>query len=276
MALVISSLSCGYGNTEVINGLSFDVDAGCGRVLTILGPNGAGKTTLLKVILGFLRPTLGSVEVDGAATFSLPRRELARLLAYVPQSQAVPFNYPVEDFILMGRAPHLGLLQQPGAEDREVARRIMHQLGIEQLAAKTCAGISVGELQLAYIARALTQQPRYLVLDEPTANLDYGNQMRVLERILNLAHDGIGIIMTTHNPEQAFILESQVVLLQGGGRYFFGNCNDILTEARLRETYGIDVLIRPLAYEGHELTTCRALPNQGLPKNEARTNLSSL
>ncbi|MDR2716305.1 MAG: ABC transporter ATP-binding protein [Coriobacteriaceae bacterium] len=258
MALSVENLSCGYGGEAVISGLSFDFEAG--KVLSILGPNGIGKTTLFKTMLGFLKPQSGSVSIDGTKASSLSRKETARLLAYVPQSQVVPFSYPVEEFILMGRAPHLGLLQQPGLEDREIVHGVMCLLGIEHLAAKSCTGISGGELQLAFVARALAQQPRYLIMDEPTANLDYGNQTKVLECILGLAQDGIGIVMTTHNPEQAFILESQVVLLQGSREYLCGSYKDILTEERLHDTYDIDVLIRAFTHEGKDLITCRTLP----------------
>lgn len=258
MPLVVEELSCGYGDVEVISGLSFDSNTG--QVLTILGPNGVGKTTLFKTILGFLKPRSGSITIDGKKASSLSRRGLAQLLAYVPQSQIVPFSYPVEEFILMGRAPHLGLLQQPGPRDRAIVHDVMRLLGIEHLATKSSTGISGGELQLAFIARALAQQPRYLIMDEPTANLDYGNQTKVLERVLDLAQDGIGVIMTTHNPEQAFILESQVVLLQNSRKYLCGSYDEILTEACLQETYDIDVLIRSFTHEGRELIACRTVP----------------
>ena len=258
MPLVVEGLCCGYGDVEVLSDLSFDFHTG--QVLTILGPNGIGKTTLFKTILGFLKPRSGTITIDGKKTSSLSHRDLAKLLAYVPQSQTVPFAYPVEEFVLMGRAPHLGLLQQPGPEDREIANNVMHLLEIEHIATKSCTGISGGELQLAFVARALTQQPRYLIMDEPTANLDYGNQTKVLECILDLAQSGIGVIMTTHNPEQAFILESQVVLLQSNRNYLCGSYNEILTESCLHDTYDIDVLIRSFSYEGRDLITCRTVP----------------
>ncbi|MCL1846900.1 MAG: ABC transporter ATP-binding protein [Coriobacteriia bacterium] len=258
MPLYVKDLSCGYGEVEVISDLSFEFHSG--QVLTILGPNGVGKTTLFKTILGFLKPRSGSVIIDDKPTSSLTRKDLAKLLAYVPQSQTVAFSYPVEEFILMGRAPHLGLLQQPGPADREIVHQVMRLLGIEHLATKSCTGISGGELQLAFVARALAQQPRYLVMDEPTANLDYGNQTRVLECILELASDGIGVIMTTHNPEQAFILESQVVLLKDNRSYLCGSYSDILTEATLHDTYDIDVLIRSFSHNGRDLIACRTLP----------------
>ena len=259
MSLVVRNLSCGYGDIEVLSDLN--VDFSTDQILTILGPNGIGKTTLFKTILGFLKPKAGFIEIDGKKTSALSHRELAKLLAYVPQKQVVPFAYPVEEFILMGRAPHLGLLQQPGSGDREIVHQVMRLLEIEHIASKSCTSISGGELQLVFVARALTQQPRYLIMDEPTANLDYGNQTKVLECILDLAQSGIGVIMTTHNPEHAFILESQVVLLQSNRKYLCGSYNEILTESCLHDTYDIEVIIRTLNHQGRDLITCRTVPN---------------
>ena len=258
MPLAVQNLSCGYGDGLVISNLSFEFEAG--QILTILGPNGVGKTTLFKTILGFLKPKSGSIHIDDKDASSLSRMDIAKLLAYVPQSQTVPFSYPVEEFILMGRAPYLNIFQQPGLADRAIVNTVMNLLGIEHLASKSCTSISGGELQLAFLARALSQQPRYLIMDEPTANLDYGNQTKVLECILRLAEEGIGIIMTTHNPEQAFILESRTVLLQSSEKHLCGSYDEILTEACLHDTYNIDVLIRSFTHEGRELVTCRTLP----------------
>ena len=257
MPLKVDHLSCGYGNTEIISNLSFEFND---KVLAILGPNGVGKTTLFKAILGFLKPKTGFVYIDGVKTSSLSRRDLAKLLAYVPQYQIVPFSFPVEEFILMGRAPHLGLLQQPGPEDRKIVHDVMSMLGIEYLATKSCTGISGGELQLAFVARALVQQPRFLIMDEPTANLDYGNQTKVLECILDLVENGISVIITTHNPEQAFILESQVVLMQNKHDFICGDYAEVLTEEILHDTYDIDVVIRSFTHEGRKITACRTLP----------------
>lgn len=257
MALVARDVVCGYGDGSVVGGVSFSLEGG--HVVAVLGPNGVGKTTLFKAVLGLLPLEGGSIEVDGEPASSMGRSEFARALAYVPQSQNVPFAYSVEEAVLMGRAPHLKLLQQPGPEDREIALRAMEEMGIGHLAKKTCTEISGGELQMVAIARALAQQPRYLVMDEPTASLDFGNQAKVLRRVLDLAKGGIGVLLTTHDPEQAFALRADVVLLQRGGRCLTGRYREVLTEETLSQTYGVDVLVRSLPYGSRSVDCCMAL-----------------
>ncbi len=257
MALVASDVTCGYGDEAVVRDVSFALEAG--RVLAVLGPNGVGKTTLFKAVLGLLPLTGGSIEVDGKPAAKMSRPELARAMAYVPQSQNIPFSYTVEEVALMGRAPHLKLLEQPGPEDRDIARRALDEMGIGHLAKKTCTEVSGGELQMVAIARALAQQPRYLVMDEPTASLDFGNQAKVLRRILDLTEGGIGVLLTTHDPEHAFALRSDVVLLQRDGRCLEGPYREVLAEETLSATYGVEVLVRSLPYKGRSVDCCMAL-----------------
>lgn len=260
MPLVASDIECGYGDGPVVKGVSFSLDHG--HIVTVLGPNGVGKTTLFRAVLGFLPIDGGTIELDGKPLESLSRPEVARTIAYVPQKQNIPFAYTVEEAVLMGRAPHLKLLQQPGPEDRKIARDALDELGLGHLAKKPCTEVSGGELQMICIARALAQQPSYLVMDEPTASLDFGNQAKVLEQIMSLAQSGIGVLLTTHDPEQAFALESDVVLLQRGHRCRSGACEHVLTEEALSETYGVDVLIQKLSHKGREVTCCMALTHE--------------
>lgn len=257
MALVVDDVSCGYGGRPVLEHVGFQLEPG--SVTAILGPNGVGKTTLFKAALGFLPLETGSVTIDGGKIADMSRSEIARAIAYVPQIQNIPFAYTVEEAVLMGRAPHLKLLQQPGPEDRRIAREALETMGIARLAKKTCTEVSGGELQMVSIARALAQQPRYLVMDEPTASLDFGNQIHVLEHVIELTEGGIGVLMTTHDPEQAFSLKSDVVLLQRGRACRCGYYRDVLTEEALAETYGVDVLIRPIPYGGKSIECCMAL-----------------
>lgn len=257
MALAVDDISCGYGEKPVIEHVGFRLEPG--SVTAILGPNGVGKTTLFKATLGFLPLESGSVTIDGRKTVDMSRSEIARAIAYVPQIQNIPFAYTVEEAVLMGRAPHLRLLQQPGPEDHRIAREALETMGIGHLAKKTCTEVSGGELQMVSIARALAQQPRYLVMDEPTASLDFGNQIHVLERVIELTESGIGVLMTTHDPEQAFSLKSDVVLLQRGHACRCGYYRDVLTEEALGETYGVDVLVRPIPYGGKSIECCMAL-----------------
>ena len=257
MALEAQDITCGYDLDCVVRGVSFSLEPG--RVACVLGPNGVGKTTLFKALLGFLPLDAGSVTVDGRQLQTMLRAEVARAIAYVPQQVKIPFSYSVEQFVLMGRSPHLRLLQQPGPHDRDVARQMLGRMGIEQLAGRQCTEISGGELQLACIARALTQEPCYLIMDEPTASLDFGNSARVLAQALDLARDGIGVLMTTHDPGQAFALNAQVVLLGRGGSSHVGLCHDVLTQDTLRATYGVDVVVQSVEHAGRQVISCTAV-----------------
>lgn len=270
MALVANGLSCGYGDSRIIDKVSFSLEQG--RVLAVLGPNGVGKTTFFKTVLGFLPAIEGAVEVDGVPVPSLSRAELAHLIAYVPQTQEIPFAYTIEDVVLMGRASYLKLLQQPRPADYEVVAETLSLMGIERLAKKSCSEVSGGELQLAFIARALAQEPRYLVMDEPTASLDFGNQMHVLERILELTERGIGVLLTTHDPTQAFTLKSDVLLIQRGLSHRCGNYRDILTEDELSKTYGVNVLVRSIPYGSKSVDCCMALPERHARKSDLSTH----
>jgi len=187
------SVRCGYGRFDVVHDISFTVSAG--EVLCLLGPNGAGKTTLFKSLLGLLPLRGGRVLLAGRDLSTWRRRELARTVAYVPQAQAAPFPFTVAEVVLMGRTPRLGVAGSPGRADVLAAQENMSRLGVDHLAGRPFTGISGGERQLVLIARALTQEPELLMMDEPTSNLDLGNQARVLREIRALAADGLAIIM---------------------------------------------------------------------------------
>jgi iron complex transport system ATP-binding protein len=166
-----------------------------------LGPNGCGKTTLFRTILGLLPRQGGSVRLDGHDLATLSRRDVAQRIGYVPQAQAGYFPFTVREMVLMGRTAHLSLFATPSPRDDAVAERMLDTLGMLHLADHRYTEISGGERQLALIARALTQEPKLLVMDEPTANLDFGNQLLVLDRIGTLARQGMAIILSTHDPD---------------------------------------------------------------------------
>jgi iron complex transport system ATP-binding protein len=245
MSVAIADLAYGYRNKPVGRGVSLAIEPG--RVTVLLGPNGSGKTTLFKTVLGLLPAQGGNVEVDGAALARMGRRAVARVIAYVPQATEGFFPFTVLDTVLMGRTAHLGVFQQPGRRDRAVAMEGLELLGIAHLAEQPYTRISGGERQLTLIARALAQETPYLVMDEPTASLDFGNQVRVLDQILKLADAGHGIVLSTHQPDHAFICADRVAVIHGGRLYALGAPDEVVTEATLNQVYGVRVALRPVA-----------------------------
>ncbi len=247
--LAVDSLAFGYPHHTVGRGVSFALDAG--EVMCILGPNGSGKTTLLRTLLGLLPLREGKIRFNGENLHSLPRRDVARIAGYVPQAHQPYFAYSVRDMVLMGRSAHLGTFSMPGTHDREVAARVLESLGISQLADRPVTEISAGERQLALVARALAQEPRLLVMDEPTASLDFGNQVRVLERIAALAAGGISILFSTHDPDHAFLAAQRALLLAEGRVLALGTPREVIRADTLQRLYHVAVQVVPLEGGGH-------------------------
>ena len=248
-------LTCGYRNKAVLEHVSLSVESG--RVTCLLGPNGVGKTTLFKTLLGFLPPIAGHIEVDGQDRTTYSRKQFARKVSYVPQTHEPPFSYPVLDMVLTGCVSRLGPLESPRREDFERAAQVLRELGIEHLANRSYTEISGGEQQMALIARALMQNARILMMDEPTAALDFGNQVAVLQCIKGMAGRGHGVIMTSHNPDHAFLCCSDAILITRDGQVISGTVDDVVTEENLKRAYGIDVRITTApGTDGHPVKTC--------------------
>lgn len=252
MTLEIRDLAFGYGDRTV--GAAVSLTLRGGEVLVLLGPNGAGKTTLFKTVLGLLPVKAGAVRLDGKPLSAWPRRERARRIAYVPQAHAALFPFTVLDVVLMGRAPHLAPFSSPGPRDRTLAMDALAGLGMAHLASQPYTDISGGERQMALIGRALAQEPAILVMDEPTANLDYGNQMRVLSHIRTLAARGLSIVLSTHNPDHAFLVADRLALLHASRLVALGPPGDVLTPAILKTLYDIDVVIGSI--DGSDARLC--------------------
>ncbi|MDR2030674.1 MAG: ABC transporter ATP-binding protein [Azoarcus sp.] len=236
--LDVDRLRCGYGSRSILTGISFTLAAG--ELLALIGPNGVGKTTLFKTILGLMPRLSGAIRLDGAELTRWPRRHFARQVGYVPQAHTPPFPFLVRDVAAMGRVAHHGLFGKPGKADMEAAHAALDDLGIGALAATRYTEISGGERQLTLIARALAQAPRLLVMDEPTSNLDYGNQLKTLAHVRRIAaRQGLGILLTTHHPDHALLYATRALTLDRHGRATLGAPEDVITEDYLSQTYGI-------------------------------------
>ena len=252
MAIDVRTLSFSYGGAPVLQNVSFSARGG--EVIALLGPNGVGKSTLFRCLLGFLKPQRGEVRIDGKALADFSRRALAREIAYIPQSYSPTFNYTVRESVLMGVTAKLGALESPTAEQQVLVMRTLSQLGIAHLAERGSRKISGGERQLMLIARALVQNARVLIMDEPTANLDYGNSYHVMERVAQLGKDGYTVIFSSHDPNQAFRHATRVLALKDGSILADGPSAQVLTEPVLSTLYGIPVAVRSVDIGGTACT----------------------
>jgi iron complex transport system ATP-binding protein len=245
-ALEVVGLAFGYPHHPV--GRDLDLRLEAGEIVALLGPNGSGKTTLFRTILGALRPTGGEVRVDGQSTATWPRSRLARWLAYVPQAHAGFFPFSALDVVLMGRTAHLRAFAVPSRRDREIAQEALDQLGVAGLAPRVFTELSGGERQLVLVARALAQAPRVLLMDEPAASLDFGNQIRLLEEVSALRQQGIAILMSTHHPDHARRVADRVVLMKRGVKVGEGPPSTLLAPDVVAGLYDIDVGRLPVAW----------------------------
>lgn len=239
MTLLARELSFDYRQRPVLQGVNLHLRPG--EVVALLGANGAGKSTLLRLLLGLQMPSAGEILLDERPLHQRPRRDIAQRLAYVPQAHVAPFPYRVSEVVLLGRLAASGLFAAPSAVDRRIAEAALTRLGIAHLAERPYSEISGGERQLALIARALTQEARLLILDEPATGLDYGHQMRLLSILRSLATDGYGVLMSTHHPEHALIAADRVLLLHQGRIAASGPPAETITTAAIELLYGLPV-----------------------------------
>lgn len=238
-AIRAERLSFRYGSQLVLDEISFSLQAG--MFCCLLGRNGAGKSTLIRCLLGLDRDYQGTVFVHENKQEEYSQRQLAQHLAYIPQIVDCVYEYTVEQFVLMGRAAHLGVFQGPSTKDKSIANQALEKLGIAALAKRSMTNISGGERQLTAIARALAQQSTILVMDEPTSSLDYGNQVRFMVLARELARQGYLILMSCHNPHQARQFADSVIVLENGKISAAGVAEELMTSELISGIYGLEM-----------------------------------
>lgn len=252
MGLSVEHLTFGYRCFGVLKDVNFNVEQG--NLVCVLGKNGAGKSTLFRCILGLLRGYEGEILADGVNVKTWKERELAARIAYIPQTHNSAFAFSVVDMVLMGTTSSLSTMSSPGVEQRRIAMEALEMMKIGHLAARSYSHISGGEQQLVLIARAIAQQAGILIMDEPCASLDYGNQVRVMEELKHLAAKGYLIIQSTHSPEQAFLYADQALVLHGGKVAAIGAPEAVLTRELLEDMY--EVPIRLIDVGGNGMKLC--------------------
>lgn len=241
MQIKIEQADLGYGKRAILHDVSLTAETG--RTLCLLGKNGAGKTTLFKSLLGILPVIAGKVRLNGSNISKLSRMDFARSVAYVPQARMLPFPFSVREVVLFGRTPHLPPFSVPGKDDKRIVDECLEMLHIAHLGNRTFTRLSGGEQQMVIIARALAQQPAFIIMDEPTSSLDFGNQTQVISIVNELKNQSLGIIMATHSPDQVFMCDADVAIVHDGKLWKQGYCNEVITEGLLHEIYNVDVTI---------------------------------
>jgi len=235
MKLSGHDLTIGYRDRIV--GRHLNIALATGEVLALLGPNGSGKTTLLKTLLGLFAPRSGEVNLNDRPLPDYSSRARARLIAYVPQSHVATFAFNVEAIVLMGRTAHGNIFSGASAADRAIAAQALERFGISHLSERPYTMISGGERQLVLLARAMAQEPRFIVLDEPTASLDFGNQGKVMYEIRKLRASGHGVLFTTHDPNHAMRAADRAYLLRDGATIAEGAIDAVLGRVQLEALY---------------------------------------
>lgn len=241
-SLTLSHLSAAYGKRPIVRDVSLTVRAG--EVMALVGPNGAGKSTLIRVISGVVRAAGGEARLDDRDLLRLSPGERARLVAVVPQLVHLPDAFTVGEIVLMGRTPHLQLWAGESQHDCTVAWQALKKTQTDGLVDRRVYELSGGEQQRVVIARALAQEPRVLLLDEPTAHLDLKFQLGVLELVRSLAREhGLAVLMTLHDLNQAAVYADRVALMEQGKIVAQGSAREVFTPQQLGRVYGVRVVV---------------------------------
>ena len=244
MSIQIENLSFSYGRHQVLHDINVTIPDG--TLVNVLGPNGVGKSTLFRCILGLNSGYEGTIRVNGKDMRSLNVKERAREISYIPQSHAPVYDYEVLDVVLMSTGTDLGMMRMPGKRHVERAYEALERIGIEKLAHRTYTQISGGEQQLVLIARAIAQDARTIIMDEPTSALDYGNTVRVLSCVRQLAREGMSVVQSTHQPDHAFLYSDRTLVINRGRVAAYGTPKEVITKDLVSELYGVDVEVNSL------------------------------
>jgi iron complex transport system ATP-binding protein len=237
----VENITVCYGKKQILHDVNIQISKG--RVVCLLGPNGSGKTTLFKALMGMLPLTAGTIKLDGKAINTYNSKDFAKKVGYVPQLHIPTFPFTVIDIVCTGRIAHNTIFSGCTVEDSEIADTMLDRLGIYKLRDKVYTEISGGERQMVLIARAMAQQPEFIIMDEPTAHLDYGNQIRTIERISRMTNEKMGVIFTTHNPEHPLHCADDVIALNNGTIEGIGYPQNIISSGMIRRLYDVDVVI---------------------------------
>jgi len=260
MSIEIKDLSFSYGTKKVLCDIQLTINP-C-ETLAILGPNGSGKTTLLSIIAGLLAPGTGNIVYDGKTFRQLGLRQMALLVGYVTQILVPAFDYSVVDYVVTGCAPQIGSLGRPSSKHYETAMQAIREIGIEHLAEKSYRQISGGERQQVSIARVLAQSPTYILMDEPTSHLDYGNQVRILKTIKQLTDRGFGIVFSTHNPDQALLIGGKTAIINRQGKLVYGDNNTMIDADQLSVLFGTQMRIENSGIFGRKVCFAPSLDEE--------------
>jgi iron complex transport system ATP-binding protein len=240
--LELEKIGFKYGDQRVLQDVTLTVEKG--EFFGILGPNGSGKSTLLNLIDGIRLPCEGEIRLKDIAPGKMKRKDVARLVAVVPQEASWIFPLTVEEVVLMGRTPHMGRLAFESERDLAVARSAMAAANLLPFAARLMEDLSGGERQRVWIARALAQEPEIILLDEPTSSLDIAHQIRTLDLIRSLSRSaGLTVVSATHDINLASLYCDRIALLEEGRLHSLGRPGEVLTESNIREVYGVNVVV---------------------------------
>ena len=253
MILEVENGCFGYPKQEeILTDINIKLEEG--HILSVLGPNGIGKTTLLKCMIGLMPWSRGRSLLTGKDIRTLKSKEIWNMISYIPQTHGFSFSYTGLEMVMLGRSSHLGLFSQPGHREIEMAEAMMERVGITRLADKDCNRMSGGELQMVLIARALINEPKLIILDEPETGLDFHNQILVLNMVEKLAHEeNIGAIMNTHYPTNAMSIADEALMMNRKGDRFYVPTGDILNESNISKSFDVNVVVDEIMYQNRTI-----------------------